>query len=99
MSSETDTTPVLMDIDPVFDPDALGWKEIGNLASWTVSTCKPGCGVEALRDEDTSLFWQYVVYPLFKFLWFPLSMAKQYFTDPTVPNHTISTSTSRGSSP
>ncbi|PSS13353.1 hypothetical protein M430DRAFT_106206 [Amorphotheca resinae ATCC 22711] len=47
-----------MDIDPPFDATALGLKEIGNLASWTVSSCKPGCGVEALRDEDTSLFWQ-----------------------------------------
>ena len=60
MDSESDETPVLMDLDPAFDPDALGWKEIGNLASWTVSTCKPGCGVEALRDDDTSLFWQHV---------------------------------------
>lgn len=44
-------------------PDAIsakpeGMKEIGNLASWTVSTCKPGSGVEALRSEDTDLFWQ-----------------------------------------
>lgn len=37
-----------------------GLKEIGNLASWTVSTAKPGNGVEQLRDEDTSLFWQQV---------------------------------------
>ncbi|KAH8819227.1 anaphase-promoting complex, subunit 10-domain-containing protein [Xylogone sp. PMI_703] len=48
----------VMDIDPHFDPTALGLKEIGNLASWTVSSCKPGCGVEALRDENTDLFWQ-----------------------------------------
>ncbi|KAI9682745.1 MAG: anaphase promoting complex subunit doc1 [Trizodia sp. TS-e1964] len=39
-----------------FDPTGL--KEISNLASWTVSTSKPGCGVEALKSEDTSLFWQ-----------------------------------------
>lgn len=52
--------PVPMDIDPPFDATALGLKEIGNLASWTVSSCKPGCGVEALRDEDTGQFWQYV---------------------------------------
>lgn len=38
--------------------DSTGLKEIGNLASWTVSTAKPGCGVEALRDENTNLFWQ-----------------------------------------
>ncbi|KAL0636784.1 hypothetical protein Q9L58_004267 [Maublancomyces gigas] len=35
-----------------------GLKEIGNLASWTVSTAKPGNGIEQLRDEDTNLFWQ-----------------------------------------
>ncbi|KAI9789559.1 MAG: anaphase promoting complex subunit doc1 [Peltula sp. TS41687] len=38
--------------------DTTGLREIGNLASWTVSTAKPGCGVEALRSEDMSLFWQ-----------------------------------------
>jgi anaphase-promoting complex subunit 10 len=47
-----------MDVDTPFDPAALGLKEIGNLASWTVSSSKPGCGVAALRDEDTSFFWQ-----------------------------------------
>ncbi|KAF1355036.1 anaphase-promoting complex, subunit 10-domain-containing protein [Delphinella strobiligena] len=35
-----------------------GLKEISSLASWTVSTSKPGCGVAALRSPDTSLFWQ-----------------------------------------
>ena len=54
---------VPMDIDPPFDATALGLKEIGNLASWTVSSCKPGCGVEALRDDDIGQFWQYVLYP------------------------------------
>ncbi|KAF8245355.1 APC10-domain-containing protein [Wilcoxina mikolae CBS 423.85] len=39
-------------------PTLAGLKEIGNLASWTVSTAKPGNGIEQLRDEDTSLFWQ-----------------------------------------
>lgn len=53
------TSPLApMDLDNHFD--TTGLKEIGNLASWTVSTYKPGCGVEALRDEDTSLFWQCV---------------------------------------
>jgi hypothetical protein len=51
-------TTVPMDLDVPFDPNALGLKEIGNLASWTVSSCKPGCGVEALRDDDTGMFWQ-----------------------------------------
>ncbi len=49
---------VPMEIDSPFDPALMGLKEIGNLASWTVSSCKPGCGVDALRDDDTGLFWQ-----------------------------------------
>jgi hypothetical protein len=53
-----DELTVPMEIDAQFDPEALGLKEIGNLASWTVSTFKPGCGVEALRDDDMGLFWQ-----------------------------------------
>jgi len=59
--TDTSSGVVPMDLEPEFDPTALGLKEIGNLASWTVSTCKPGSGVEALRHEDTQLFWQYVV--------------------------------------
>ncbi|KZF24066.1 galactose-binding like protein [Xylona heveae TC161] len=35
-----------------------GLKEISSLASWTVSSCKPGCGVGALRSPSTSDFWQ-----------------------------------------
>ncbi|KAL2075929.1 hypothetical protein VTL71DRAFT_872 [Oculimacula yallundae] len=55
---EEGAVEVPMEIDSPFDPAALGLKEIGNLASWTVSSCKPGCGVDALRDDDTGLFWQ-----------------------------------------
>jgi anaphase-promoting complex subunit 10 len=40
----------------IFPPPGL--KEISSLASWTVSTAKPGNGVAALRSPDTSLFWQ-----------------------------------------
>jgi hypothetical protein len=58
--TDQSASSVAMDIDPPFDAKALGLKEIGNLASWTVSSCKPGCGVEALRDEDIQQFWQYV---------------------------------------
>ena len=35
-----------------------GLKEISSLASWTVSTAKPGNGVAALRSPDTTQFWQ-----------------------------------------
>jgi len=33
-------------------------REISSLASWTVSTYKPGCGVDALRSPSPSQFWQ-----------------------------------------
>ena len=56
LGANDDAVP--MELDAHFDAEALGLKEIGNLASWTVSSCKPGCGVDALRDDDTSLFWQ-----------------------------------------
>jgi anaphase-promoting complex subunit 10 len=45
-------------VDPIATPSLAGLKEIGHLASWTVSTSKPGCGVAELRSEDTNLFWQ-----------------------------------------
>lgn len=43
---------------PQFDPSAMGLKEISNLASFTVSSSKPGCGVKELRDDDVNQFWQ-----------------------------------------
>ncbi|KAK8233330.1 anaphase-promoting complex, subunit 10/DOC domain-containing protein, partial [Phyllosticta capitalensis] len=33
-------------------------KEISSLASWTVSSSKPGCGVPQLRSPSTASFWQ-----------------------------------------
>lgn len=33
-------------------------KEISSLASWTVSSHKPGCGVQALRHPSPEMFWQ-----------------------------------------
>ncbi|KAJ5314597.1 uncharacterized protein N7443_001481 [Penicillium atrosanguineum] len=33
-------------------------REISSLASWTVSTSKPGCGVAALRHPSPSQYWQ-----------------------------------------
>ncbi|KAH8677604.1 anaphase-promoting complex, subunit 10-domain-containing protein [Xylariales sp. PMI_506] len=42
----------------VFNPSACGLKEISNLASFTVSSYKPGCGVKELRDDDINQFWQ-----------------------------------------
>ncbi|KAL1587681.1 hypothetical protein WHR41_03703 [Cladosporium halotolerans] len=42
--------------DAPFPPPGL--KEISSLASWTVTTAKPGNGVAALRNPDLSQFWQ-----------------------------------------
>ncbi|TLD27753.1 Anaphase-promoting complex subunit 10 [Venturia nashicola] len=39
-------------------PPPSGLKEISSLASWTVSSSKPGCGIPALRSPSTSQFWQ-----------------------------------------
>ncbi|KAJ5488234.1 hypothetical protein N7453_011688 [Penicillium expansum] len=33
-------------------------REISSLASWTVSTSKPGCGVAALRNPSPAQYWQ-----------------------------------------
>ncbi|KAF2715625.1 galactose-binding like protein, partial [Pleomassaria siparia CBS 279.74] len=33
-------------------------REVSTLASWTVSSSKPGCSVPQLRSPLTSLFWQ-----------------------------------------
>lgn len=49
------TSEVEVDETP-FPPPGL--KEISSLASWTVSTAKPGNGVAALRSPDTNHFWQ-----------------------------------------
>lgn len=42
--------------EPPFPPPGL--KEISSLASWTVSTAKPGNGVAALRNPSLGHFWQ-----------------------------------------
>jgi len=32
--------------------------EIGDLAVWSLSTAKPGNGVEQLRDDNSDTYWQ-----------------------------------------
>jgi len=39
-----------------------GLREIGHLASWSVTSAKPGNGVELLRDNDAATFWQCVFF-------------------------------------
>lgn len=43
---------------PAQDPSLSGLREISSLASWSVSTHKPSCGVDALRSLNPSQFWQ-----------------------------------------
>ncbi|ODQ66726.1 anaphase-promoting complex, subunit 10 [Nadsonia fulvescens var. elongata DSM 6958] len=38
--------------------ETLGLTDIGSLASWSVSSFKPGCGMEALREDNPELYWQ-----------------------------------------
>ncbi|KAI1325930.1 anaphase-promoting complex, subunit 10-domain-containing protein [Xylariaceae sp. FL0255] len=51
---EQEEEPVIVE----FDPSAHGLKEISNLANFSVSSYKPGCGVAQLRDESVNYFWQ-----------------------------------------
>ncbi|XP_071502121.1 anaphase-promoting complex subunit 10-like [Diadema antillarum] len=44
----------LDDVDPV----AAGLREIGSQAVWSLSSCKPGFGVDQLRDNSTDTYWQ-----------------------------------------
>ncbi|AEO71022.1 uncharacterized protein THITE_2070828 [Thermothielavioides terrestris NRRL 8126] len=43
---------------PVFDPMALGLKEINNLAHFGVSSHRPGNGVAELLSDDLDKYWQ-----------------------------------------
>jgi anaphase-promoting complex subunit 10 len=47
-----------LDVAPPFDPATAGLKEISNLARFTVSSHKPGNGVEQLKSDDLKHFWQ-----------------------------------------
>ena len=35
-------------------------REVGHMAVWSLSTAKPGNGVEQLRDDNTDTYWQCV---------------------------------------
>ncbi|USP74791.1 Anaphase-promoting complex subunit 10 [Curvularia clavata] len=43
---------------PNHDPPPPYLREISTLASWTVSSSKPGCSIPQLRHANTNLFWQ-----------------------------------------
>jgi hypothetical protein len=48
------------DEDELQDAEGSGCElhEVGDLAVWSVTTAKPGNGVELLRDGSTDTFWQ-----------------------------------------
>lgn len=37
---------------------ACSTREVGNQATWSLSSCKPGFGVEQLRDDNFETYWQ-----------------------------------------
>ncbi|KAJ4376572.1 hypothetical protein N0V86_006686 [Didymella sp. IMI 355093] len=43
---------------PNLDPPPSYLREISTLASWTVSSSKPGCSIPQLRHPSPNLFWQ-----------------------------------------
>lgn len=38
--------------------DEKNVREVGNQATWSLSSCKPGFGVEQLRDDSLETYWQ-----------------------------------------
>ena len=40
------------------DPTCSSKREVGKLAVWSVTSNKPGNGVEYLRDDNVDTFWQ-----------------------------------------
>lgn len=55
---EEDEDELMQDRDRSPTPLPPNLREISSLASWTVSTHKPGCGVAALRSTNPSEYWQ-----------------------------------------
>ena len=50
--SETQTTDIYKD-----ERDGK-LREVGNQAVWSLSSCKPGFGVDQLRDDSNETYWQ-----------------------------------------
>ncbi|KAK7500533.1 hypothetical protein BaRGS_00008108 [Batillaria attramentaria] len=46
------------DIDIFRDERDGRLREVGNQAVWSLSSCKPGFGVDQLRDESNDTYWQ-----------------------------------------
>ncbi|KAL7648157.1 UNVERIFIED_CONTAM: hypothetical protein RMT77_000059 [Armadillidium vulgare] len=46
------------DPDPSREERSGRVREVGNEAVWSLSSCKPGFGVEQLRDDNLDTYWQ-----------------------------------------
>ena len=44
-------------------PGGSDEREIGDQAVWSLSTAKPGNGVEQLRDDNSDTYWQCALPP------------------------------------
>ena len=44
--------------DPLQEEKAGRVREVGSSATWSLSSCKPGYGVEQLRDGCEDSYWQ-----------------------------------------
>eukprot|EP00252_Welwitschia_mirabilis_P007738 TRINITY_DN19403_c0_g1_i2.p1 TRINITY_DN19403_c0_g1~~TRINITY_DN19403_c0_g1_i2.p1 ORF type:complete len:122 (-),score=23.96 TRINITY_DN19403_c0_g1_i2:4-369(-) len=42
----------------VVKPDLSNMRELSKKAAWSVSSCKPGNGVNFLRDDNLDTYWQ-----------------------------------------
>ncbi|GFG34135.1 hypothetical protein Cfor_08139 [Coptotermes formosanus] len=45
-------------VDPIREERAGKVREVGSQAIWSLSSCKPGFGVDQLRDDCTDTYWQ-----------------------------------------
>ena len=45
-------------VDPLQEEKSGRLREVGGSATWSLSSCKPGYGVEQLRDDSHESYWQ-----------------------------------------
>lgn len=53
-----DTASIKTVVDPFLDERKGLVREVGNQAIWSLSSCKPGFGVDQLRDNCLDTYWQ-----------------------------------------
>ncbi|XP_012279713.1 anaphase-promoting complex subunit 10 [Orussus abietinus] len=46
------------ELNPIQEELTSRVREVGNQAIWSLSSCKPGFGVDQLRDDITETYWQ-----------------------------------------